>query len=181
MSNGRTAQTIELAVPGMLVGLMCGVVAGGLAAVVGQPADWAAITALSLGVPLALLGGGYGLLLANGLVRIGGFAPAALYWLVGFPLARFLHEVLTRLFITGEFGLPEDVLGFLAYQGIISAGFAIGFLWMHERLAPRWWYRVSPHNERAAEVFARYAAHASTFQKAPKVQKAEKPPKARRR
>ena len=101
------------------------------------------MSALSLGVPLALAGGGYTMLLINERVRLGGFAPAALYWLVAFPLCRLLHEVLTTLIITGAPALPPDPLGFLAFQGIISAGFAIGFLWLHERIAPRWWRRLA--------------------------------------
>jgi hypothetical protein len=150
----------EVALPGFAVGLLAGATAGGLAAIVGQPADWAAVTALTLGLPLGLLGGAYGLLIVFGKVRIGGFAPAALFWLVAFPLARLLQEVLTSLILGREQILPPDLLGFLAYQGIVSAGFAIGFLWLHERLAPRWWLRIAEHNPLAADVFDRYAAFA---------------------
>jgi hypothetical protein len=74
-------------------------------------------------------------------VRAGGCAPACLYWLFGFPLARLVQEVMSHLVLTGSVTFPPDVLGFLAYQGIISAGFAIGFLWLHERIAPLWWRR----------------------------------------
>jgi len=161
----------EVALPGFVVGLIAGVVAGGLAAIVGQPTDWAAVTGLSLGVPLGLLGGGYGLLIALGKVRLGGFAPAALYWLIGFPFARLLQEVLTGLLLAGRLRLPPDPLGFLAYQGIVSAGFAIGFLWLHERLAPHWWLRVAPHNPLAAQVLGRYAAHSQALSAARKVRR----------
>lgn len=153
----------ELALPGFAVGFIAGVVAGGLAGLVGQPTGWALVSMLALGIPLGLLGSGYGLLVTYRKVRIGGFAPAALYWLAAFPLARVLHEVLTRLVLIGEPGLPPDVLGFIAYQGIVSAGFAIGFLWMHERIAPRWWLRISSRNPDAAEIFNAYAAHAKQF------------------
>lgn len=149
----------EVGLPGFAVGLLAGVVAGGLAAVVGQPTDWAAVTGLTLGVPLGLLGAGYGVLIALGRVRLGGFAPAALYWLIGFPLARLLQEVLTGLLLAGRPQLPPNVAGFLAYQGLVSVGFAIGFLWLHERIAPRWWLRMDGHNRVAADVLARYAAH----------------------
>jgi len=40
-----------------------------------------------------------------------------------FPLARLLQEVLTHLVLTGSATFPHDVLGFLAYQGIIKRGF----------------------------------------------------------
>jgi hypothetical protein len=149
-----------LTLPGLAVGFIAGVVAGGLAAFVGQPAGWALASAISLGVPLALAGGGYTLLLINEKVRLGGFAPAAVYWLVAFPLCRLLHEILTRLIITGRPGLPPDTLGFLAYQGIVSAGFAIGFLWLHERFAPRWWQRLAQHDPLAERIYLRYASHA---------------------
>ncbi|PRX46428.1 hypothetical protein B0I33_1075 [Prauserella shujinwangii] len=160
MDTTRLLRLGELALPGFVVGLIAGAVAGGLAGLVGQPTGWALVSMLTLGLPLALLGGGYGLLAAHRKVRIGGFAPAALFWLVGFPLARVLHEVLSRLILVGEPGLPPDPLGFLAYQGLVSAGFAIGFLWLHERLAPRWWRRVAPRNPVAADVYSAYAAHA---------------------
>lgn len=159
MDIARVRGLAEVALPGIVVGLIAGVTAGGLAVIVGQPADWAAVTALTLGLPLAALGGGYGLLIAFGKVRLGGFAPAALYWLIGFPLARLLQEILTAVLLAGHPRLPPDVLGFLAYQGIVSAGFAIGFLWLHERIAPHWWLRVAEHNPLAAAILDRYVEH----------------------
>jgi hypothetical protein len=163
MDSARVRNDAEVALPGILVGLTAGAVAGGLALLVGQPADWAAVTMLTLGVPLGLLGGTYGLLIAHKKVRLGGFAPAALFWLIGFPLSRLLQEMLTGLILAGRPRAPADLLGFLAYQGIVSAGFAIGFLWLHERLAPQWWLRVADHNPLAADVLGRYAQQASTL------------------
>ncbi|SER15849.1 hypothetical protein SAMN05216188_108138 [Lentzea xinjiangensis] len=125
------------AVPGAAVGLAAGVVAGGLAALVGQPLPWAALTVLALGVPLAVLGGGLGVLLASGRLSRGRFAPVALFWLAGFPLARLVHELTVGLVLTGQVRFPPDLAGFLAYQGIVSLGWAIGFLWLHERIALR--------------------------------------------
>ncbi|GGU24443.1 hypothetical protein [Lentzea flava] len=128
---------IREAIPGAFVGLAAGLIAGGLAALVGQPVAWALVTVLSLGVPLALLGGGFGLLVAAGRLPAGRFAPVALFWLVGFPLARLLHEISVSVVLTGQVRLPSDLAGFLAYQGIVSLGWAIGFLWLHERVAMR--------------------------------------------
>lgn len=166
MDIARLRSNWEIALPGFTVGLIGGVTAGGLAAAVGQPTGWALTTVVALGLPLGLLGGGYGLLAAYGKVRIGGFAPVALYWLAGFPIARLIHEIMTRFVVLGTPGLPDDPIGFLAYQGIVSAGFAIGFLWLHERLAPRWWLRVSEHNTVAGEAFSRYLAHAESLREA---------------
>jgi hypothetical protein len=128
---------IREAIPGAAVGLAAGVVAGGLAALVGQPLSWALVTMLALGVPLGLLGGGLGLLIAAGRLPRGRFAPVALFWLVGFPLARLIHEISVSLVLTGQVRLPSDLAGFLAYQGLVSMGWAIGFLWLHERIAQR--------------------------------------------
>src|ERR671933_399321 len=119
----------RLTLPGLAVGFIAGVVAGGLAAFVGQPAGWALVSALTLGIPLGLLGAGYTML----------------------------------LIIAGTPSLPPDPLGFLAYQGIVSAGFAIGFLWLHERVAPRYWARLAEHDPRAREVYLRYAGHAQAM------------------
>ncbi|WP_211289026.1 hypothetical protein [Actinophytocola xinjiangensis] len=156
----RLYRLAELLLPGLFVGFIAGLVAGGLAGFVGQPIGWALVTGLALGIPLALLGAGYTMLLVQNKVRLGGFAPAALYWLIAYPAARLLHEVTTSAVIGGTPRLPEDVFGFLAYQGIVSAGFSIGFLWMHERVAPRYWQRISEHNPAAAKVYVRYAEHA---------------------
>jgi hypothetical protein len=157
---GRTR--FEAGLPGFAVGFIAGMVAGLMAAVVGQPLGWAVLAAATLGVPLGLLGAGYSLLLAGSHVRLGGFAPACLYWLFGFPLARLLQEVITHLVLTGSVTFPRDTLGFLAYQGVISAGFAIGFLWLHERIAPRWWRQMSGHNPIAARAYNRYAVYAES-------------------
>lgn len=140
---GTPGHRIELALPGFTVGFMAGTAAGLMALVVGQPIGWAVVAVATLGIPLGLFGGVHSLLLVYGKVPAGRFAPACLFWLLAFPLSRLLQEVLTRLVLTGTPGLPSDALGFLAFQAIISAGFAIGFLWLHDRLAPRWWLRMS--------------------------------------
>jgi hypothetical protein len=150
----------ELGLPGFTVGFMAGAVAGLMALVVGQPWAWALVAVITLGVPLGLFGAVYSVLIALGRVRIGGFAPACLFWLFAFPVARLLQEVLTRLVLVGEPGLPPQAWGFLAFQGIISAGFAFGFLWLHERLAPQWWRRMADRNPAALRIYERYASHA---------------------
>jgi hypothetical protein len=161
-----------LTLPGLAVGFIAGVLAGGLTAIVGQPAGAAVVAALSLGVPLALLGGGYTMLLINKKVRLGGFAPAALFWLVGFPLSRLLHELAVSWYVGGRPALPADTLGFLAFQGIVSLGFAIGFLWLHERVAPRWWRRLAEYDPDARAVYLRYAGHAQAMFEAAQRRKA---------
>lgn len=174
MDTARVRELAEVGLPGFAVGFIAGTVAGLMALVVGQPLGWAMVAALTLGLPLGLLGAVYSILIALGKVRIGGFAPVCLFWLIGFPLSRLLQEVLTRLVLTGELGGPPDVLGFLAYQGLISAGFAFGFLWMHERLAPQWWRRMSTHNPAALRVYERYASHARVMWEAREARKSRR-------
>ncbi|MFD1937217.1 MULTISPECIES: hypothetical protein [Nonomuraea] len=142
--------TLELAVPGLAVGALAGTMAGGLTLIAGQPAG-AAVLAL----PLALFGGLYGMLLGHGPFRPGTFAPAGLLWLLAFPLSRLLQESIVA---TG--GMADGVWPFLAYQAMVSLGFAIGFLWLHERLMPYWLLRVSDRNPRAARLLTHYVRRA---------------------
>jgi hypothetical protein len=160
MTSDRLRQSGELALPGAGIGVVAGLAAAGLALVVGQPAGWSVAAGVALGLPLALLGGGFGLLQASGVVSPGVFAPAALYWLVGFPVARLLQEVLVGPLTGGRPALPPDLLGFVAYQAIVSLGFAIGFSWLHERIALRWLARIRHRNPRAERLFAFYLRHA---------------------
>jgi hypothetical protein len=156
----------QLALPGVGIGAIAGLAALGLALIAGQPVDWALATGLALGLPLALLGGGFGLLLAAGIISPGVFAPTALYWLLGFPLARLAHEVLVGLLLAGRPALPPDLPGFLAYQAIVSLGFAIGFSWLYERVAPGWLRRIRHGNPRAERLYLFYLRHAEAQWKA---------------
>jgi len=178
MAIAQVRRLGELAVPGAVVGMAAGFVAGALALVVGQPPGWAMVTALTLGVPLAVLGGIYGVLVGSGKVRIGVFAPAALFWFVGFPLARLAHEVLSGWILGGAPGWPSDLLGFLAYQAMVSVGWAIGFLWLHERIAPGWLRRVRAGNPAAAALFERYVVHAASLAEARERRRSRHPSRA---
>ncbi|MFD0744523.1 hypothetical protein ACFQ1L_23935 [Phytohabitans flavus] len=52
------------------------------------------------------------------------------------------------------------MLGFLAYQAIVSLGFAIGFSWLHERIAPGWLRRIRHRNPGAERLYSFYLRHA---------------------
>ena len=142
--------------PAATVGVAAGFVAGGLAAFVGQPIGWAIVTGLGLAVPLVLFGVGYAVLLALGKLPAGVFAPAAVYWVIGFPLALLVHAVVTEWSVTGTPGMPAEPWKFLAFRALLSMGFAIGFLWMHEQLGRHWWPRIIDHNPYARRVVAGY-------------------------
>jgi hypothetical protein len=145
MSLRQARQLAEVSATGAVIGVLGGAVVGGLAAV---------------GVPLGLLGATYGVLVALGHAKPGVFAPAALIWLVGFPLARLLHESMTPVLLGGSPTPPDDVVTFLAYQALVSLGFAIGFVWLYERITPAWLAQIKEHNPYAQRVYTRYVAHA---------------------
>jgi hypothetical protein len=157
-------QLAEFSVPAASVGAAAGVIAGGLAAFVGQPAGWAVVTGLGLGVPLVLFGAGYAVLVAMGKVPAGVFAPAAVYWVIGFPLALLVHSVATEWVVTGAPGLPPEPWKFLAFRALVSMGFAIGFLWMHEQLGRHWWPRILDHNLYARRTVEQYVHLATALE-----------------
>lgn len=147
----------EYSVPAMALGVIAALGAGGLAALAGQPAGWAVITGLALGLPISLLGAGYSSLVALKKLPVGVFTPAAAYWAVGFPLAMLVHASVTEWVFTGRPGLPLGPLWqFLAYNALLSMGFAIGFLWTHEYLGRHWWPRIRAHNPYAARSVEAY-------------------------
>jgi hypothetical protein len=142
--------SLELALPGASIGAVAGAMAGGLTLLAGQPIGMAAVSALALAVPLGLFGGLYGVLLGHGVFRPGTFGPVGLFWVAAFPVSRLAQESLTGI------GLADGVLPFLAYQAMVSLGFAIGFVWLHERLMPRWLVRRAGDNPLAKELLSHY-------------------------
>lgn len=163
MSTSEARWYVEFSAPGAAIGVIAGAVVGGLAALAGHPPAWALASIVALGVPLALLGGVYGMLTARGLAQPGVFAPAALLWFVGFPLSRLAHETMTPVLLGGAPTPPDDVVTFLAFQALVSMGFAFGFIWLYERITPPWLARIREHNPHAERVYARYCAHAEAM------------------
>jgi hypothetical protein len=160
MTTTRVRQLAEIGAPGAAIGVLAGAVVGVLAGIVGQPLGWALTGAVMLAVPFAVVGGTYGVLTGLGYAKPGMFAPAAVLWLVGFPLARLFHETLTPVVLGGTPTPPDNILTFLVFQALISMGFAIGFIWLYERLIPGWLVHIRAHNPYAERVYARYIAHA---------------------
>ncbi|GAA0591238.1 hypothetical protein HPO96_04850 [Kribbella sandramycini] len=157
-------QLAEFCAPAATVGVAAGVVAGILGSIAGQPFGTAVVTGLGLGVPLLLFGAGYAALMAFGKVPAGVFAPAAVYWVIAFPLALMAHAIVTEWAIAGSPGLPPEPWKFLAFRALISMGFAIGFLWMHEQLGRHWWPRILPHNRYARRTVEQYAHLAAALE-----------------
>ena len=157
MTNPKLRLLAEFCVPAFAIGGLATLGAFVLSFVAGQPAGLAVLTALALGVPVGLFGSAYAVLVASGKVPIGVFTPCAALWAVGFPLSRLTQEVVTVWLFTGSPGLPlGSFWGFLLYQAILSMGFAIGYLWLHEQLGRYWWPRVMDHNPYASRSVERY-------------------------
>jgi hypothetical protein len=173
----QARQLAEVSATGAVIGVLGGAVVGGMAALVGQPVAWALAGAAALAVPLALLGVAYGVLVALGRAKPGVFAPAALLWFVGFPLARLSHETLTPVLLGGNPTPPDDVVTFLAFQALVSMGFAIGFIWLYERITPAWLVQIKDHNPYAQRVYARYVAHAEAVWAAREHKRARRAPR----
>lgn len=169
--------SLELTLPGFLIGIVGGALAGGIAAFAGLSTGYSLAMMLTLGVPLGVFGMGYNVLLAMGRLRLGGVAPAALYWLFAFPLARLANEMLFDVVSGRPVVLPDDVVPFLTYQAILSVGYAIGFVWMHEYVFSYWWIKVRDHNPVAARYVEQYGRQAYTMEGQKEAQKGRRPRK----
>jgi hypothetical protein len=139
-------QVVELTVPGVVIGLLGGMILGVVIAGGGQPFHVALFAGVTLGVPLALAGAGYELLVAKGRIPLGILTPVALYWAVAFTLARVFQTALLDLYAGSDVAVPYGWLDFLAYQALVSVGFGIGYWWLHENFAPMWWIRIRERN-----------------------------------
>jgi hypothetical protein len=155
----------EVVLPGLVIGLGAGVLIGLLSVAGGASAGQALVTTLILGIPLALFGTLYDALLVAGRMGIGTIAPAVVFWLPLFPLARLLNEVLSDVVAGNSIALPSGVAGFLAYQALLSLGYAIGWVFLHDQLGPLWWLRVRAHNPVAAQLIERFAEHVEVLER----------------
>lgn len=147
--------------PGAGIGATTGPLAGLLALVAGLPLDVAGVHLLALGLPMALFGGGYTLLCAYGIARVGSFAPAGLYWAIGFPISRIVQEGSVSAYVTGSPSLPEALWAFALYNALLSTGLAFGYIWLHERLVPLWLMRIREDDPVAARLSEAYTAYAA--------------------
>ena len=146
--------------PGAGVGALAGVFAALATLIVGLSPGLALVNGLGLGIPMALFGGAYTILCAHGIVRVGLFAPCALYWVVGYPVSRIVQETSAGLYLEGSPGLSTDLLAFYLYNALLAPGLAFGFIWLHERLVPPWLLHIRDHNRLAAGLAAAYLTYA---------------------
>ena len=148
------SQVLEMSLPGALVGLIGGLIAGGLAAAGGLSPAVVLVTGLGLALPLALVGAVYELLLATGKFPLGTLAPAALLWVIAFPPIRVAHAAITDLVAGDSVAVPHGWTAFVIYQVLVAVPFAIGFWWLHENFAARWWFHIRERNP-VADHFVR--------------------------
>lgn len=139
-------QVAELSVPGAAIGLLGGMIAGGLLAISGLSLAITLLAGVLLAVPLALAGAAYEILLAKGRLPLGTLAGAAMLWAVAWPVIRVVHGAVVDLIAGNGIATPNGILGFFVYQVIVSVPFAIGFWWLHENFAPRWWFHIRNRN-----------------------------------
>jgi hypothetical protein len=139
-------QVVELTVPGVAIGVLGGVILGVVVGGGGEPFHVALFAAVTLGVPLAVAGAGYEILVGQGRIPLGVLTPVALYWAVAFTVARVFQTALLDLYAGSDVAVPHGWLDFLAYQALVSVGFGIGYWWLHENFAPLWWFRIRDRN-----------------------------------
>ena len=125
-----------LKIPGMAIGFAAGLLVGALAVVASAPTGFVIVAALGLGIPLAIFGIIYDVLLDAGKLNFGYAAPTALYGVLTFPIARLLQELLLTVIFGQGITLQQEagVLSFLAYQAIMGFGYGIGFLMIHGQI-----------------------------------------------
>ena len=125
-----------LKIPGMAIGFAAGLLVGALAVVASAPTGFVIVAALGLGIPLAIFGVIYDVLLDAGKLNFGYAAPTALYGVLTFPIARLLQELLLTAIFGQGITLQQEsgVLSFLAYQAIMGFGYGIGFLMIHGQI-----------------------------------------------
>jgi hypothetical protein len=139
-------QVLELSAPGAAIGLLGGVIAGGLLAISGLSLPITVLATVLLAVPLMAAGAVYEILLAKGRIPMGTVAGAAMVWVVAWPVIRVVHGAIVDLIAGNGIATPNGILGFFVYQAIVAVPFAIGFWWLHENFAPRWWFRIRDRN-----------------------------------
>lgn len=156
MPRSDARMLAEFCVPAASVGAVAGLVAGGLAPFAGLSAGWSVATGLALGVPIALVGSLYAVLLAKEKISGNVFLPLGLMWLVGFPLCRLIHQLTFEYAAVGNLGLSRSIVEFLGFQALLSMGFAFGFMWAHEQFGRRWWPKIREHNVYAYRTVESY-------------------------
>jgi hypothetical protein len=140
------SQVVELCAPGAAIGLLGGAIAGGLLAISGLSLPLTLVATIGLAIPLALTGAAYEVLLGKGKLPMGTLSGAAMVWAVAFAPIRVVHAAAIDVVAGNPVAMPQGFWSFVAYQVLVSVPFAIGFWWLHENFAPRWWFHIRNRN-----------------------------------
>jgi hypothetical protein len=174
-------QVAELSAPGAAIGLLGGVIAGALLAITGLSLPITLVATVLLAVPLALTGALYEILLAKGKVPMGTVAGASMVWVVAWPVIRVVHGAVVDLIAGNGIATPNGILGFFVYQAIVAVPFAIGFWWLHENFAPRWWFRIRDRNPVANHFIRVQLQYAETAEQEKQAQRERRAARAQAR
>ena len=174
-------QVLELSAPGAAIGLLGGVIAGGLLVISGLSLLVSLLATVLLAVPLMLAGAVYEILLAKGRIPLGTVAGAAMVWVVAWPVIRVVHGMAVDLIAGNGIATPNGILSFLVYQAIVAVPFAIGFWWLHENFAPRWWFRIRDRNPVANHYIRVQLQYAGAAEEEKERQQARRAAKAQAR
>jgi hypothetical protein len=144
-------QAWEMALPGVVIGVLTGLIAGGLAAAASLSVAVVLVAFLGLAIPVAAVGAYYELLLARGKAPLGTLGPMALVWAIAFPPIRVVQAALMDLVAGDSVAVPHGWAAFVVYQVLVAVPFAIGYWWLHENFAARWWFHIRQRNPVADE------------------------------
>lgn len=174
-------RALELAVPGIAIGLLGGAITGGALAAGGLSLDVALFAAVTLAIPLALAGAGFELLLARGRFPLSALTPVVLFWAVAFPVVRIVHAAILDVYAGESVAVPHGWLDFIVYQVLLSVAFGIGYWWLHENFAPRWWYHLRDRNPVAGRYMAVLIQHVAADERRAEQRKQKRPTRRRNR
>ncbi len=174
-------QVAEMSAPGAAIGLLGGVIAGGLLAISGLSLPITLVAGFLLAVPLAMAGAVYEILLVKGKIPMGTVAGAAMVWVVAWPVIRVVHGAIVDLIAGNGIATPNGILGFFIYQALVAVPFAIGFWWLHENFAPRWWFRIRDRNPVANHFIRVQLQYADSAEQEKQAQKERRAAKAQAR
>jgi hypothetical protein len=174
-------RALELAVPGIAIGLLGGAITGGALAAGGLSLDVALFAAVTLAIPLALAGAGFELLLARGRFPLSALTPVVLFWAIAFPVVRIVHAAILDVYAGESVAVPHGWLDFIVYQVLLSVAFGIGYWWLHENFAPRWWYHLRDRNPVAGQYMAVLIQHVAADERRAEQRKQKRPTRRRNR
>ena len=174
-------QVADFAAPGATIGLLGGAIAAALLAVSGLEAWLVVVAAVGLAIPLALVGVVYEIGLAKGKLPMGTLSGAAMVWAVAFAPIRVVHAAIVDVVAGDPVAMPQGFLSFVVYQVLVSVPFAIGFWWLHENFAPRWWFHIRDRNPVANHFIRVQLQYAGTAEEEKQRQRERRAAKAQAR